>query len=105
MGLDTFMLFGEEPPIYEYTPFCNGPDEVKSSSENTNFSGDENRRHRCRFRSRTPDRRRKDEAVRRCRELCRDRVVEEIKRRKGTSTAKHLKLVLSVIDERAVKDE
>jgi hypothetical protein len=57
------------------------------------------------FRDAEPDRVRKDEAVRRCRELCRDRVVEEIKRRKGTSTAKHLKLVLSVIDERAVKDE
>lgn len=57
------------------------------------------------FRDAEPDGVRKDEAVRRCRELCRDRVVEEIKRRKGTSTAKHLKLVLSVIDERAVKDE
>jgi len=30
--------------------------------------------------------------------LCRDRVVEEIKRREGTSTAEHLKLVLSAID-------
>jgi hypothetical protein len=41
---------------------------------------------------------RKDEAVRQCRKLCCDRVVEEIKRRKGTSTAKHLKIVLSIID-------
>jgi hypothetical protein len=57
------------------------------------------------FRDAEPDGVRKDKAVRRCRELCRDRVVEEIKRRKGTSTAKHLKLVLSAIDERAVKDE
>ncbi|MGO8975406.1 MAG: hypothetical protein ACLQNV_18005, partial [Steroidobacteraceae bacterium] len=30
--------------------------------------------------------------------LCRTRVVEEIKRRKGTPTADHLKLVLSVIE-------
>ena len=41
---------------------------------------------------------RKDEAVRQCRKLCCDRVVEEIKRRKGTSTAEHLKIVLSIID-------
>jgi hypothetical protein len=40
----------------------------------------------------------KNEAARQCRKLCRDRLVEEIKRRKGTSTAKHLKIVFSIID-------
>jgi hypothetical protein len=51
------------------------------------------------FRKREMDNFRKDQAARRCRDLCRDRVVEEIRRRKGTSIAQHLKLVLSVIDE------
>ena len=50
------------------------------------------------FRKHEMDNFRKDEAVRQCRKLCCDRVVEEIKRRKGTSTAKHLKIVLSIID-------
>jgi len=50
------------------------------------------------FRKHEKDNFRKDEAARQSRELCRDRVVEEIKRREGTSTAEHLKLVLSVID-------
>ena len=40
----------------------------------------------------------KDEAAQLCRRLCRDRVAEEIRRRKGTSTAEHLKIVLSIID-------
>ena len=53
------------------------------------------------FRKHEKDNFRKDEAARQCRELCRDRVVEEIKRREGTSTAEHLKLVLSVIDAAA----
>jgi hypothetical protein len=50
------------------------------------------------FRKHEMDNFRKDEAAQQCRRLCRDRVVEEIKRRKGTSTAKHLKIVLSIID-------
>ena len=50
------------------------------------------------FRKHEMDNFRKDEAAQRSRKLCRDRVAEEIKRRKGTSTAKHLKIVLSIID-------
>jgi hypothetical protein len=43
----------------------------------------------------------KDKAAEICRTLCRARVAEEIRRkRKGTSTAEHLKIVLSVIDDR-----
>jgi hypothetical protein len=41
----------------------------------------------------------KDTAARVCRGLCRARVLEEMRRRKGTSTAEHLKIVLSVIDD------
>jgi hypothetical protein len=41
----------------------------------------------------------KDSAARVCRGLCRSRVLEEMRRRKGTSTAEHLKIVLSVIDD------
>ncbi len=50
------------------------------------------------FRDTETSKRMKDEAARLCRRLCRARVVEEIDRRKGTSTAKHLNLVLSAID-------
>ena len=50
------------------------------------------------FRDAEPNKRMKDTAVQVCRRLCRARVVEEIPRHKGTSTAEHLKLVLSVID-------
>ena len=44
------------------------------------------------------DKRMKDMAIRAFYVLARSRVVEEIKRCKGTSTAEHLKIVLSVID-------
>ena len=53
------------------------------------------------FRDAEPNKRMKDTAVKVCRRLCRARVVEEIPRHKGTSTAEHLKLVLSVIDAAA----
>jgi hypothetical protein len=41
----------------------------------------------------------KDRAAQACRTLCRARVAEEMRRRKGTLTAEHLKIVLSVIDD------
>ena len=44
------------------------------------------------------NRRMKGKAAHAARMLCRARVVEELHRRKGTSTAVHLKIVLSVID-------
>jgi hypothetical protein len=44
------------------------------------------------------DKRMKDMAFRAFYVLARSRVVDEIKRCKGTSTAEHLKIVLSVID-------
>jgi hypothetical protein len=37
-------------------------------------------------------------AARGCRVLCRDRVAEELERRRGTPIAEHLKLVLTIID-------
>jgi hypothetical protein len=40
----------------------------------------------------------KEKAGHACHALCRARVVEEIRVRKGTQTVEHLKLVLSVID-------
>jgi hypothetical protein len=44
------------------------------------------------------NRRMKDKAAHACHALCRARVLEEIRRRKGTVSAEHLKVVLSVID-------
>jgi hypothetical protein len=52
------------------------------------------------FRNDETNKRMKDKAAAICRTLCRARVAEEIRRRKGTSTAEHLKIVLSVIDDR-----
>ena len=40
----------------------------------------------------------KDKAVHACHALCRARIIEEMRRRKGAVTAEHLKFVLSVID-------
>lgn len=50
------------------------------------------------FRAREDNRRMKDKAVHACHTLCRARVAEEIRVRKATKTAEHLKLVLSIID-------
>ena len=60
------------------------------------------------FRTLEVNKRMKDKAAHACHALCRARVVEEIRRRKGTPEADHLKLVLSVIDgpaDFALKDE
>jgi hypothetical protein len=40
----------------------------------------------------------KDAAVERCRQLCHDRLLEEIDRHVGASTKRHLRVVLAVID-------
>jgi hypothetical protein len=50
------------------------------------------------FKAQEVNRRMKDKAAHACQALCRGRVLEEIRRRKGTPSADHLKLVLSVID-------
>jgi hypothetical protein len=50
------------------------------------------------FKAQEVNKRMKDKAVHACHVLCRVRVVEEIRRRKGTATGEHLKYVLSVID-------
>ena len=50
------------------------------------------------FRAREANGRTKDKAAHACAALCRARVLQEIRRRKGTTTAEHLKLVLSIID-------
>ena len=50
------------------------------------------------FKAQEVNRRMKDKAVRACHVLCRARLVEEIQRRKGTTTAEHLKYLLRVID-------
>ena len=51
------------------------------------------------FRAREDNRRMKDRAVHACHALCRSRLVEEMKRRQGTPTADHVKLVLGVLDK------
>jgi hypothetical protein len=50
------------------------------------------------FRAQEVNKRMKEKAAHACHTLCRGHVVEEIRLRKGTPTAEHLKLVLSVID-------
>ena len=50
------------------------------------------------FRAQEVNKRMKDKAAHACHALFRARLVEEIRLRKGTSTAEHLKLVLSIID-------
>jgi hypothetical protein len=50
------------------------------------------------FRAQEVNKRMKEKAAHACHALCRARVVEEMRLRKGTTTAEHLKLVLSVID-------
>ena len=51
------------------------------------------------FRNSETDKRMKDKATHAGHMLCRMRVVEEIWRRRGTSTAEHLKMAVGVIDE------
>jgi hypothetical protein len=50
------------------------------------------------FRAQEVNKRMKEKAAHACHALCRARVVEEIRLRKGTPTAEHLRLVLSVIN-------
>ena len=50
------------------------------------------------FRAQEVNKRMKEKAAHACHALCRARVVEEMGLRKGTTTAEHLKLVLSVIE-------
>jgi len=50
------------------------------------------------FRAQEVNKRMKEKAAHACHALCRARVVDEMRLRKGTRTAEHLKLVLSVID-------
>lgn len=50
------------------------------------------------FRAQEVNKRMKDKAAHACHALFRTRLVEEMRLRKGTPTAEHLKLVLSVID-------
>jgi hypothetical protein len=51
------------------------------------------------FRAQEVNKRMKDKAAHACHALFRARLVEEMQlRRKGTSTAEHLKVVLSIID-------
>jgi hypothetical protein len=50
------------------------------------------------FRAQETNKRMRDQAARVSRALCRTRVVAEMHQRRGTPTAEHLKLVLSIID-------
>jgi hypothetical protein len=50
------------------------------------------------FRAQEVNKRMKEKAAHAGHALCRGRIVEEIRLRKGTRSAEHLKLVLSVID-------
>ena len=50
------------------------------------------------YRAQETNRRMKDKAVQACHSLCRARLAEEVRRRRGTPTAEHLKLVLGFIE-------
>ena len=50
------------------------------------------------FKAQEVNRRMKDKAAHACHALCRSRIIEDMRRQKGTATAEHLKFVLSVID-------
>jgi hypothetical protein len=50
------------------------------------------------FRAQEVNKRMKEKAAHACHALCRARVVEGIRLRKGTPAAEHLKLVLSIIE-------
>jgi hypothetical protein len=50
------------------------------------------------FRAQEVNKRMKEKAAHACHALCRARLVEEIRLRKGTPTAEHLRLVLGVVD-------
>jgi hypothetical protein len=50
------------------------------------------------FRAQEVNKRMREKAAHACHALCRARVAEEIRLRKGTPTAEHLKLALSAID-------
>jgi hypothetical protein len=77
---DVLALAGEEPDVVR--------DEVRVAL------GD----YAAIFWAQEPNKLMKDKAARACRVLCRDRVAEELERRRGTPIAEHLKLVLSIID-------
>jgi hypothetical protein len=51
------------------------------------------------FRAREAEDHKKDEAAQRCREWCRQRVLEELDQREGTPTADHLRTVLNAIEK------
>jgi hypothetical protein len=51
------------------------------------------------FRARELDDYRKDVAAQRCRDWCRQRVLQELDQREGAPTASHLRIVLNAIEE------
>ena len=51
------------------------------------------------FRAREQEDYQKDLAAQRCRDWCRERVLEELDQREGTPTADHLRIVLNTIEE------
>jgi hypothetical protein len=77
---DVLALAGEEPDVVR--------DEVRVAL------GD----YAAIFWAQEPNKLMKDKAAHACRARCRDRVAEELERRRGTPIAEHLELVLSIID-------
>lgn len=51
------------------------------------------------FRAREVEDYKKDAAAQKCRDWCRQRVLEELNQREGAPTADHLRIVLTAIDE------
>jgi hypothetical protein len=51
------------------------------------------------FRAREVEDYKKDAAAQKCRDWCRQRVLEELDQREGAPTADHLRIVLTAIDE------
>jgi hypothetical protein len=77
-------------------------DSLGDEGKNPNVVRENTRRHLVAyeqmFRDGEVDKRKKNGAARRCRELCRQRAVEQIFRCKDTQTEAHLQIVLSVIE-------
>ena len=79
-------------------------DVLEDEGKNCDIVGENTRRYLATyeemFRAEEVQDRKKDEAAQRCRDWCRQRVVEEIDQREGTPTADHLRTVLNAIEQR-----
>jgi hypothetical protein len=80
-------------------------DLLEDEGKNSDIVGENTRRYLATyeemFRAEEVQDHKKDEAAQRCRDWCRQRVLEEIDQREGTPTADHLRIVLNAIEQPA----